>query len=469
MRMLPPKASLAILAFVALAALPDLIPAFQNYKFVNWSRLNTVVEFKSKRTATPIEEEKVRLRPDKAIDASNVYPLLDTGGALDHFYDALRLTESGKGTAVTRILHYGDSPTTADLITADMRSTLQAQFGNAGHGFALIGKPWAWYGHRGVEINSDGWHMMPANQATGSERDGLFGLGGVSFRGAAGASSSIILKDPNHDTVEVAFEHQPSGGIFDVLADGELLGEVDTAYPETLAGFASFPLPHGAKKIEIQVKSGTPKIFGEEFLKSHSGVVYSSLGVNGAYVSVLSKMFRDDHWTQQLRHYKPDLVIVNYGTNESVYASFVDQAYTREMKEVIRRIRAAVPEASILIMSPMDRGQRSSTGEIATVPSLIRLVTMQQRVASETGCGFFNTFQAMGGPGTMGRWYEAEPRLVSADFIHPMPSGAKLVGNLLYLALMDGYHKRKLHLMQEKIASSGIPNDTGAARNAQLR
>jgi hypothetical protein len=311
--------------------------------------------------------------------------------------------------------------------------------------------------------------MMPANQATGADRDGLFGLGGVSFRGVPGSSSSIVLKDQSHDSVEVAFEYQPAGGVFDVLADGKILGEVDTAYPSSLSGFSSFPLPHGAKKIEIQVKSGSPKLFGEELLKSHSGVVYSSLGVNGAYISVLSKMFQGEHWTEQLRHYKPHLVIVNYGTNESVYTSFVDQAYTKELKETIRRIRAALPDASILIMSPMDRGQRSSTGEIATVPALIRLVTMQQRIAAETGCGFFNTFQAMGGPGTMGRWYEAEPRLVSADFIHPMPPGAKLVGNLLYLALMDGYHKRKLHVMQEKIASSGIPNQGGVTRNAHLR
>ena len=30
----------------------------------------------------------------------------------------------------------------------------------------------------------------------------------------------------------------------------------------------------------------------------------------------------------------------------------------------------------------------------------------------------------------MGRWYAAEPRLVGADFIHPMPAGAKIVGEL---------------------------------------
>jgi hypothetical protein len=82
---LPFKASVAILAFVVIAALPDLIPALQNYRIVNWSRLGTVAEFTSKRTAAPMEEEKARLRPDKALDAANIYPLLNSGGALDPF------------------------------------------------------------------------------------------------------------------------------------------------------------------------------------------------------------------------------------------------------------------------------------------------------------------------------------------------------------------------------------------------
>ncbi|HUS08195.1 MAG TPA: GDSL-type esterase/lipase family protein [Bryobacteraceae bacterium] len=453
MRLLPQKAAAAIAAFLAIAAIPDLVPAFQNYKIVNWSRLGRVAEFTSKATATPLTEEMARLRPGSALTTANLYPLTDAGGALDHFYASLSATQDKKDGSITRILHYGDSPTTADLITADMRSTLQEQFGNAGHGFTLIGKPWAWYSHRGLEIASSGWTVIPASQPAGAASGGLFGLGGVSFRGSPGAYSSIALQDPSHDTVEVAYEYQPGGGIFEVFSAKRLLGQVDTSRRETLAGFSRFSLPPGSSRIDIRVKSGSPLLFGAQFLKSQAGVIYSSLGVNGAYVALLSKMFQEDHWRQQLQHYQPDLVIVNYGTNESAYASFVDQAYTREMMEVIRRIRTAVPQASILVMSPMDRGQRAANGEIATLPVLLRLVTMQQRVALETGCGFFNTFQAMGGPGTMGRWYEAEPRLVSADFIHPMPPGAKLVGNLLYLALMDGYHRHNLRRHPQRIAS----------------
>src|ERR1035438_9046013 len=88
----------------------------------------------------------------------------DRHGALDHFYAALWRTERGAPLAITRILHYGDSPTTADLITGDTRQLLQKRFGDAGHGFTLIGKPWAWYEHRGVELSSHGWQMDPGTR-----------------------------------------------------------------------------------------------------------------------------------------------------------------------------------------------------------------------------------------------------------------------------------------------------------------
>src|SRR5215813_8099582 len=39
----------------------------------------------------------------------------DSSGALDHFYFALWRSETHEPGAVTRIVHYGDSPTTADL------------------------------------------------------------------------------------------------------------------------------------------------------------------------------------------------------------------------------------------------------------------------------------------------------------------------------------------------------------------
>src|SRR5262249_29444787 len=115
------------------------------------------------------------------------------------------------------------------------------------------------------------------------------------------------------------------------------------------------------------------------------------------------------------------------------------------LREVIRRVKAAVPQASILVMSPMDHAEKNrASGEMATPPALGRLVNIQRRTAEDMDCAFFNTFQAMGGEGTMVAWYHNQPPLVSADYMHPFPAGARKVGVLLYQALEEGFEQFKL-------------------------
>ncbi len=449
MPVLPKKTTLTILSFGALMAMTDLVPPLRDYKVMDWRSIPSVLDFIDRRPSPqPEADEQTRLRPETGPVQQAEISIEDTSHHMDFFYRALRLAANPGATGAARILHYGDSPTTADLITSDARALLQKMFGDAGHGFSLIAKPWAWYSHKGIEIKSSGWQMDPANES--KIRDGHYGLGGVSFRGVAGATARLLWRDETHKVIEVAYLRQPEGGEFEVESGDQQLGVVDTAAETRGSGFAPFTLPEGSREIVIRVKSGKVRLFGAQLERAAYGVIYDSLGVNGAYVSILARFFNENHWREQLQHYRPNLVIVNYGTNESMYPSFVDTVSEKELREVIRRLKSALPETSILVMSPMDRGQLMTGGEIGTVPAIPRLVAIQQRVALETGCAFFNTFAAMGGVGTMGRWFEAEPRLVGADFIHPMPGGARIVGGLLYKALLESYNKYKLRTLKSR-------------------
>ena len=364
----------------------------------------------------------------------------DHNGALDQFYSALWRTERGTPMAITRILHYGDSPTTADLITGDTRQLLQKRFGDAGHGFTLIGKPWAWYGHRGVDLSSHGWQMDPGTRW--DLRNGLFGLGGVVFSGGTGAYSRVMLHDPTQTRLEVWFLRQPNGGSIAISSGGQSIGDIATSAPSRSAGFARFELKPGTGTLEFTTE-GLVRLFGITLEKHKTGVVYDSIGLNGASVTVPALIFNESHWAEELRHRNPDLVVLNYGTNESGFAAFLTREYEKELREAIRRVRAALPNASILVMSPMDRGQKNG-GEIETLPTIPRIVDIQRRVALELHCGFFNTFEAMGGAGTMARWYENHPQLVSADFIHPTPAGARIVATAFVRDLTSGLNRYKL-------------------------
>lgn len=450
---LPRKTSLTIGTLALLVTVPDLLPEFKDYRMLDWTTVPAVVEFQARQASKdPVADEQLRLRPDTTPERTESPKLFDTSGELKRFYTALHRSERKDPDAVTRILHYGDSPTTADLITADVRDLFQKEFGDAGHGFVLLAKPWAWYGHRGVTVRGTGWKIEPAN--TAEIRDGQYGLGAVSFRGGSGSSSRIELKDPAHTAVEVAYLSQPGGGAFRVSANGQELGVVETDSPDATSSFRKFSVPEGFKEVTIQGITGPIRLFGVRFEKDQPGVEYSSLGVNGAAITIVARNLGEEHWADQLRHVNPHLVVINYGTNESIYAKYVDTAFENELVRAVKRIRKAVPDAAILIMSPMDRGQRMASGEIETVPPMNRLVALEQRVAAEQDCAFFNTFEAMGGPGTMGRWYTSEPRLVGADLIHPMPSGAKIVGNLLYKSIQDGYRRFKLELARERFQGS---------------
>ena len=89
----------------------------------------------------------------------------------------------------------------------------------------------------------------------------------------------------------------------------------------------------------------------------------------------------------------------------------------------------------------MDRGQRSGVNEIKTYDTIPRILAIQRRVAAELDCAFFDTFNAMGGDGTMSRWYTGHPRLVAGDLIHPTPQGAALVANLFVKDLALDYER----------------------------
>ena len=378
--------------------------------------------------------------PAAAANLSVVSPYLIDNAALDHFYTALEELSSGKRTRPVRIVHYGDSPTTADLITGDARELLQDRFGDAGPGFILIAKPWAWYGHHGVDVSATGWQITTA---VGSMREANYGLGGASFLGQAGAESTIHLTAHSSTSIEIQYLQQPTGGTVEVLADGKSAGSVKTS-GEKKNSAATVELPTGTRTVTLRVSGSQVELFGVAFGTHNKGITYDSIGLNGASTTVMSRAYSPTEWGNALQHRDPDLVIINYGTNESSFPAYVDKQYEPELRRAIARVRAALPNASILVMSPMDRGAREGDA-ISTMPAIPKLVAIQQRVAAELGCGFFNTYAAMGGNGTMQRWYDGHPRMVAADLIHPSPQGARIVAQSLTGQLLIGYERYQQH------------------------
>jgi len=388
--------------------------------------------------------------------------LTDDFQELDPFFAALWKLEQNKSAGLVTILHYGDSPTTADLITGDVRAQLQKRFGDAGRGYTLIARPWAWYGHTGVEISDHGWKIRTG---VGLIREGIYGLGGAAFEGEPGAWSKFRFTESGQSAAEIEYLARPGGGSFAVEAGGAQLVEQPTNADAPAAAFLHVALPAGTREVSIRPTEGAVTLFGVDFRRGSSGLLYDSLGLNGATTSVLARVLQPAIWKQELDHAGPTLLIVNYGSNESSFGNWVHKQYAAELRLAIQRIRAVEPSVPILIMSPMDRGERSGLDDIETMSTIPEIVAIQRQAAAETHCAFFDTFGAMGASGTMARWYAASPRLVTADLLHPTPQGATIVASLFVEQLSLRYDRWK---MQHGIALPAAPAPV-ASQSAEVK
>ena len=62
MRLLPPKATLVILTLVALMKAPDAMPAFKNYKVLDFNNIPSVLDFtQRKASSAPIDDEQLQI------------------------------------------------------------------------------------------------------------------------------------------------------------------------------------------------------------------------------------------------------------------------------------------------------------------------------------------------------------------------------------------------------------------------
>ena len=435
------KTAKALLYFIAFALFAEALPLSTNYRLPllasvlsHFSKQPTVANASvAQPTSTPV----ATMQPGEIEDPS--------GRALRAYFNALRLTETQCGQA--RISHYGDSPITNDGITATVRRKLQERFGDGGHGFILAGKPWGWYQHDSVALDARGWQ---SNVMWYTRGDTLFGLGGANFianspQAFASFATSTTSELGHHVAgFEIYYLAQPNGGDLLIEVEGQPAQRITTASDAPRSAFQRVSVTAGAHQLTLKpAGNGAVRLFGVVLDSGERGVQYDSLGVNGAFVGLLSHYLDEANWREQLQHRQPNLVILAYGANESEYENWPMEQYVQDMREAVRRIRAALPEASIMFVAPMDRGQRGPGGTITTRSMIPKIVAAQRAVAAATGCAFFDTFTAMGGAGTVARWRAARPLLMGGDYLHPTAEGAEIVGTLLYDALNRAYEKQQ--------------------------
>jgi hypothetical protein len=358
------------------------------------------------------------------------------------FYEALEKTARGDERAITRIGHYGDSNVATDLITSTLRENFQRRFGDAGHGFVLAAKGYIPYKHRGVQqsSNPDSWDVREVVRR--QDRNGRYGYGGVQSRAQRGAWARVgTAKRGDLGTratrFDIYYEEQPKGGKFSVRLDDQDGQIVSTGADVRGDAVHSIEAPDGSHSIEFRhMRGGTVSFYGVVVERDGPGVVYDSLGLVGARANRLLN-FDEAHIRRQLEMRGSNLIVLGFGGNEASDDRTEDVFYEDYVK-VLSRMRQGREDLACLVFAPLDQARRTR-GRIRTLPTIPLIVAAQRRAAFDSGCAFYDTWQAMGGEDAMRRWYKAHPRLAMGDFRHATPAGYEIIGNMFYKALLAGF------------------------------
>lgn len=122
-----------------------------------------------------------------------------------------------------------------------------------------------------------------------------------------------------------------------------------------------------------------------------------TIATNGATFEEINKFH--PNWLDSLVTYNPDLVILNYGTNES--ANETIGGTESKWQSQISMMKSALPDAHFLIVGAPETLDNQNN-ECGTRPqSLDRIQTMQKRLSEQFNTAFWSWQDAMGGQCSM--------------------------------------------------------------------
>lgn len=358
---------------------------------------------------------------------------LENPEALDGFFKALEEMKSGRRIEPVRIMHYGDSHTAADILTAEIRHRLQNEFGDGGAGYIVARNPMT-TPRRGLTSGATpGWEIDGIGKGTGN--DGIYGLAGLSL--TTNKADERIWIETKCNTFEVYYMRWPGGGKIDITVDGA------SVLDEPLTLNSDLPTPDyfthtvaAETNHRIEVRTLTPgrtRILGivAENIGPHSGVSYDVLGINGARLNRIFS-WNANVLIDNVIQRNPNLIIFAYGTNEVTDDDWTVESYARTVTEALQRFHRAVPNASIVVFGPPDRGDNPIARR-----KMPQLIEAQRRAAKSVGAAFWSSYDAMGGAGSIDNW--VNQGMGQGDHVHLTAQGYVKMATMFHEDLIKAY------------------------------
>jgi LysM repeat protein len=357
--------------------------------------------------------------------------------AFEKFYDKWE-----KGEPIT-IAHFGDSHVQPDIYTGELRKILQQERGKGGRGMIF---PYS--------IAQTYSTMDYASYHTGSWRASKsieyvpklpLGIAGVTARTAdPSASFTIRFHNPMpSDYRKLKFFCTQQKSSYDVVisSGGQSVAVViDDPGQSNASPFIEVILPALGNTIHVQVvkKNDFENDFEFHGMSVESatteGLVLHCLGVGGSQLrSILAEKLFDI----QMAHLKPDLAILDFGTNDHIYNNAIPPDMESVIVKAINRVRAAAPNCTVLLTTTQDMNRRG-----INITSGRDYSALIRKVAQDQNCAYYDWYWVSGGPTRMNLWENYG--LAQADNIHLTIKGYTLKGELLGTAFKNTIGKLRI-------------------------
>lgn len=356
--------------------------------------------------------------------------------ALSPFFASLDELARGTATSPTVIAAFGNSLIAGDRIVDIVRDELVATFGNGGRGVLYVDRLAPHTPRVRAGVAQGEWEPRTLAELKAPELP--LALTGIYHRSLTPRASSRFTLE-GEPRGSLWWLDVPRAGRLSVRADGK---ELARAEPEGQgqARTLSFELPADARTLEVVAQGKDAVVLGVVLQKQAPGIVLDTLGVPSSDARYFLRA-REDFFREELVQRDPRLMVFILGGNE---AKRVERGWTqldeveKSLTTFVRRARSAAPASACLVVGPID-AVRGGTDEhkLEPLPHLDEVNTVERRVALAEHCAFLDIYAAMGGKGSLARFYQAG--LVVEDLVHPRGQGLDLLGQLITDALLRAW------------------------------
>jgi lysophospholipase L1-like esterase len=347
---------------------------------------------------------------------------------------ALRATKKGK----VSIVHIGDSHIQGDGITKVLRNGFRQYFGDAGRGLVFPYHVAGTNGPQDISSSSNvSWRINKLTNPGSLIVPGITGYGMETDRENASIHMQLKEVDGHQEYFDrLVFFLGAGKAVYNLSDSGlETLPSIETKVgadtPSVI--FETDVMRTGFQLIRTVFDPGSPfNLYGVSMEhKDDNGVIYHTIGVNGARYDQYTE---DDLFWHQLAALHGDLFIISMGTNEAQNRQINDQALTVVVEAFVKKIHRAAPGAEILITTPAGSYYKMRKPN-ASVQQVSRTLS---HFCSANGYACWDLDHIDGGKAGAQGWRHSG--LMSHDFVHYNAQGYQLQGELLLSALAKAYN-----------------------------